>query len=396
VCPSRPEGDLPDLLDGVAQNPHSALPFDPGEIIDNLLLERYAETTHSVLDTGWMRRIYYGIRPFLSDSIRNILQRHYFQGWKKLSFPAWPVDTSVENLRTALLRIAMRMNGVERVPFVWFWPKGASAAAIMTHDVEAEAGLAFVPSLLSLDREFEIPASYQLVPEQRYHWKASLLDLIRAHGCEVNIHDLTHGGNLFADQEDFRKQAQQINHYAGVFKAEGFRAACMFRNQAWISELDVAYDMSVPNVAHLEPQRGGCCTVFPYFIGDVVELPLTMTQDFSLFHMLRTFSPDLWEQQIAIIQREHGLMSFITHPDYLLEAPALAAYRALLARIAELRRTQNVWVALPGEVARWWRERNATTVIQQGNGFMLSGPARERGQIAYACIEGDRIRYEFA
>jgi hypothetical protein len=392
VCPPAPSGQLPDLMENFKSN--QALPFDPGQILDNLLLERYAETTHSVLASGWMRRIYYGIRPFISDSIRNILQRHYFQGWKQLPFPTWPVDTSVENLRSELLGIAMRRNGVDRVPFLWFWPEGASAAAIMTHDVEAIDGLAFVPSLLGIDREFGIPASYQIVPEQRYRWKQDLLELIRAHGCEVNVHDLTHGGNLFADREDFRKQAKKINHYASVFEAKGFRAACMYRNQAWFSELNVSYDMSVPNVAHLEPQRGGCCTVFPYFVGEVLELPLTMIQDFSLFHMLRSYSPDLWEQQIAIVKEQHGLMSFIAHPDYLLEEHALAAYKALLGRIAELRRTEGVWVALPREVAQWWRDRNATNVVQRGSSFALEGPARERGRIAYAHLDGDRIRYE--
>jgi hypothetical protein len=25
-----------------------------------------------------------------------------------------------------------------------------------------------------------------------------------------------------------------------------------------------AYDMSIPNVAHLDPQRGGCCTIMPF------------------------------------------------------------------------------------------------------------------------------------
>ena len=53
--------------------------------------------------------------------------------------------------------------------------------------------------------------------------------------------------------------------------------------------------MSVPNVAHLEPQRGGCCTVMPYFVGDVLELPLTTIQDYSLFHILGDYSTTLWK-----------------------------------------------------------------------------------------------------
>ena len=47
----------------------------------------------------------------------------------------------------------------------------------------------------------------------------------------------------------------------------------MYRNQEWYDVFEFSYDMSVPNVAHLEPMRGGCCTVMPYFIGKIVELP---------------------------------------------------------------------------------------------------------------------------
>ena len=70
----------------------------------------------------------------------------------------------------------------------------------------------------------------------------------------------------------------------------------MYRNQAWFDALEFSYDMSVPNVAHLEPQRGGCCTVMPYFIGDLVELPLTTIQDYSLFHILGDYSTDDLEE----------------------------------------------------------------------------------------------------
>jgi hypothetical protein len=61
---------------------------------------------------------------------------------------------------------------------------------------------------------------------------------------------------------------------------EGFRAAVLYRNPDWYDALTVAYDMSIPNVAQLDPQRGGCCTIFPYFIGNILEIPVTATQDY--------------------------------------------------------------------------------------------------------------------
>ena len=86
------------------------------------------------------------------------------------------------------------------------------------------------------------------------------------------------------------QRARRINQYLRAFGAQGFRSGALYRNLNWYGALDISYDMSVPNVAHLEPQRGGCCTVMPYFIGDIVELPLTMTQDYSLFHIMEKYS----------------------------------------------------------------------------------------------------------
>ena len=93
--------------------------------------------------------------------------------------------------------------------------------------------------------------------------------------------------------------------------------------------------MSVPNVGHLDPQPGGCCTVMPFYIGNILELPLTTVQDYSLFNILRTYSMDLWQEQIDLISKGHGLMSFNVHPDYLRQ---LAGEEYLQGLVAELRR----------------------------------------------------------
>ena len=100
----------------------------------------------------------------------------------------------------------------------------------------------------------------------------------------------------------------------------------MYRNISWYDALDVSYDMSVPNVSHLDPQQGGCCTVFPFFVGNIVELPVTMTQDYSLFHILGQYSTDLWIEQSKRIRQKNGLISVIVHPDYLISQKARQVY----------------------------------------------------------------------
>ena len=157
------------------------------------------------------------------------------------------------------------------------------------------------------------------------------------------------------------------------FGSQGFRAGAMYRNQEWFDAFDFSYDMSVPNVAHLEPQQGGCCTVMPYFIGKILELPLTTIQDYSLFHILGEYSIDLWKRQIDLILQRNGLISFICHPDYLIESRAQGVYRELLGHLARLRAEKRVWISLPRDVDHWWRSRNQMKLLPQGEGWKIEG-----------------------
>jgi len=86
----------------------------------------------------------------------------------------------------------------EPVPFIWFWPDGAQAALILTHDVEAEGEKKFCSTLMDLDDEFGFKSSFQVIPENRYEVTGAFLDEFRKRGFEINVHDLNHDGNLFA------------------------------------------------------------------------------------------------------------------------------------------------------------------------------------------------------
>src|SRR5438876_869982 len=132
--------------------------------------------------------------PFTS---RVVCPPAYFKDWKTLGFPHWPVDSTVDALHEALLRMTMIAQGRDSVPFIWFWPDGASACLIMTHDVEAVAGRDFTGNLMDIDLSYGFKASFQVVPEKRYEVTDSYVSEIRSRGFEFNIHDLNHGGRLF-------------------------------------------------------------------------------------------------------------------------------------------------------------------------------------------------------
>ena len=180
------------------------------------------------------------------------------------------------------------------------------------------------------------------------------------------------------------RRAAKINRYAREFQCHGFRSGGMYREQTWYDAFDFDYDMSVPSAAHLEPQRGGCCTTMPYFIGDILELPLTTTQDYSLFHILGSYSTTLWKEEVESILARNGLVSFITHPDYLIEKRARATYVELLRHLSALRVERNIWFAPPADVNRWWRDRHQMTLVAEGDSWRVAGPGSERARVAYA------------
>lgn len=388
---------LYDVLEDVTTDGSVCVPFNPSDVIDNLRLERYAGHYSYGALNRWkrsLRNAYYFLRPLMHVGVRRYIQRAHSSGWRNLSFPRWPVDTTVEDLCEQLLLLSMKAKEIDRVPFVWFWPDGAQSCVAMTHDVETERGKAFCPELMDMDDSFGIKASLQLVPEGSYEVSPRFIQDIRDQGFEVAIQDLNHDGHLFRDRNEFLRRAQRINKYGNAYQAKGFRAAVLYRNLDWYDALEFSFDMSVPNVAHLDPQRGGCCTVMPYFVGDILEIPLTTTQDYVLFHLLNDYSLDLWKAQTDLIMKKNGLMSFIVHPDYVIEKKAQGIYRDLLSFLREQGLRKRIWFAVAGEIDEWWRSRSRMRVVRRDGEWRIEGPGAERAKLAFAKVAGDGLEYE--
>ena len=375
------------------------LPFDFTETVDNLRLERYNLEPNSMerLASGKsVRRLYYLLRGSLPFWVRRRLQKIYLRDWQRLSFPTWPLDVTVDRLHEEILRISMEVAGVEKLPFIWFWPNGARNCLLLTHDIETSKGRDFTFRLMDLDDAYGFKAAYQVIPEQRYDVPHEYVSEIRRRGCEFNIHDLNHDGLLYSNKEEFVRRAAKINRYLQRYASRGFRAGAMYRREDWYDAFQFSYDMSIPNVAHLEPLRGGCCTVMPYFIGDILEIPLTTVQDYSLFHILEDYSLELWKRQIALIQERNGLMSFLTHPDYLIESRARKTYEGLLDHLRMLAVDQYSWVTLPGEVNDWWRARAQMQLVSRNGQWQIEGTQKEKAAIAYVVSKNGRLQYAAA
>ncbi|HWF90739.1 MAG TPA: hypothetical protein VN684_00575 [Terriglobales bacterium] len=393
----RPDEKLYDVGNDVVRRDEMVLlPFDPCDVANGLRGERYVISKGSGQKQAaqkMMRDAYYSLRPFMPLGFRKHLQRLHLNGWEKIPFPTWPVDRTTDSIFEKLLVLALKSEGLKEIPFIWFWPDGAQGAAVMTHDVETELGRVFCSELMDINDQFQVPASFQVVPEKRYPVPQEYLREIEERGYEVNVQDLNHDGRLFDDYQEFTRRAAKINEYGKQYRAAGFRSAILYRKQEWYGHLDFEYDMSVPNVAHLDPQRGGCCTVMPYFVGNMVELPVTLTQDHTLFNILKDYSLDLWKRQTELILRQHGLLNFIVHPDYIIAKRPQDTYKSLLGYLSELRAERGLWIAHPREVSRWWKQRKEMKLERQNGGWAVEGAGKERARIAFARLDGGELVY---
>ena len=84
----------------------------------------------------------------------------------------------------------------------------------------------------------------------------------------------------------------------------------------------------------------------------------------------------VWVEKTAAIRDRGGMALLITHPDYMLDAALVDAYRRYLRRFAA---DETLWRALPKDIAAWWRRRNASTIERVNGAWVVDGPAARRG-----------------
>jgi peptidoglycan/xylan/chitin deacetylase (PgdA/CDA1 family) len=359
----------------------SGLPFDPYEAIENLLEEKYCQDTQRKATRQVLGSLYYLVRPLMGVKTRRLLQRYALRDWQQIDFPAWPIDNTVDKLRGVLLFLSMALSGRDQVYFEWFWPETFQGCVLITHDVETGEGLRFAERLAEIDRSYGFVSSFQLVPEERYEISPLLVENLKEQGHEIAVHGLNHDGRLFSSEQIFRSRLPRILSYAESLGASGFRSPVLYRDPTLLKEIGLDYDMSYPNVGHLDPQRGGCCTVFPFFLGSVVEVPLTTSQDYTLFHILTAEPLEVWREQISKIVSWKGLVSVNVHPDYILGRREEEIYRQLLFYLGELATKHRLWIATPGEVSRWWRERSSRGLlrVEQQDQTQTNGEGKRAG-----------------
>lgn len=356
----------------------TVLPFDPSEVITGFWSERYARVA-AARPAGRARsaamRVYYTTRPLLPRRLQIAARRAYSRVQVRSPFPRWPVEDSLHGFLDLLLSWSSSLAG-RPVPWIAPWPAGRSWALVLTHDVETARGVSRIAALRDVEQRSGHRSSWNFVPG-RYRVDDALVAQLQETGSEVGVHGFLHDGRDL-DPVELPERLPQMRRYAERWGAVGFRSPATHRDWETMSTLPFDYDSSYPDSDPFEPQPGGCCSWLPFCNRGLVELPITLPQDHTLFVVLRARDGRLWVDKAERIRASGGLALLITHPDYVDEAPVAQAYAELLAHFAD---DPGVWRALPAEVAGWWRRRAASRVESDGGGWRVSGPAAGEASI---------------
>ena len=333
-------------------------------------------------------RAYYGLKPVLPRRLQLAMRRVHAQRRRAVEFPRWPIEPVLVEGRRDARAAAVAERGGEPLPTIADWPDGKRFATVLTHDVEGPAGVANVRRIIEMEARHGFVSSWNFVAEW-YAIDADLFDHVRASGGEIGLHAIKHDCKLFGSREQFEKELPAIHRYLADWDADGFRSPATHRNAAWMPELGARYDSSFPDTDPFEPQAGGCCSILPFFLGDMVELPITLTQDHTLWEILREDTIDLWTAKSDWLIANGGLINLITHPDYLDTPARLRMYDEFLAYLAEQR---DGWNALPREVAAWWRTRAGLRLVEGDGEARIEGDGAERARIDWAGADGEPTR----
>lgn len=334
--------------------------------VNGVLLERQFGPNHWQLNR--FKKLFYRLKPFIPRSVQ-IGLRQVYQCLQENGTSSdcglwiadcedevrlkWPIEDRYVKFQYALIHNLMENAGVSEVPHVGFWPEGKDFAFVLTHDVETKEGFKAIPKLVKLEKEYSFHSVFNIVPE-RYSIDKAYLDELRAEGFEIGIHGLKHDGKLFFSKEIFSKRVEKINEYLKEYNAKGFRSPLTHRSPEWMQELECDYDMSFFDTDPYETMPGGTMSIWPFFMGHLVELPYTLVQDHTLLVILKETTPQIWLEKVDFIEKYKGMALVVVHPDYMRDQKHLAIYEEFLQM---MRARGGYWHALPGEVARWWRAR---------------------------------------
>ena len=353
------------------------LPINKQPLDNNNLnsIENYTQIIKNLLNEKYylQKRPLFTKLPFnytkIPVPIRLFLNKILLKQKKDTKFPGWPIEKSVELIRHHYI-YTLKEKLKRNIPYISFWPYNADFAFSVSHDCDSNSSFKNIGKIRDIERKYNIRSSWNFVP-CKYKIDFKKVKALKDEGCEIGLHGFNHSGKLpYLNKNKISNQLKLGLNKLKRYNPKGFRSPLLLRNQKFLKALSnhFEYDSSVPDtdIEHPLNYRNGCCTIFPFFTGKMVELPLTLPQDVRLrrMNLNKQQTLSIWKEKLEFIRKNKGLAMLNIHPDNFASGNefGLDCYEMLLKHISKINKK---WLALPYEVAEWWKERN-TSYISKG------------------------------
>ncbi len=312
---------------------------------------------------------YYGIRKFIPRGVRHWLNSTAIHARRRNGFPNWPCESVLLDFWREWLKQAMEKLRISDGWHIGFWPGETRCCVVLTHDVESPTGLERMERIADIEQRYGFLSSWNL-PLAQYPIDWLRVERLRARGFEIGAHGLAHDGKLFRSEADFAELGPLLERLAREHSLVGFRSPSTLRRAEWIASMAFEYDSSFADTDPYEPQPGGCCSIFPFHLGGLLELPYTLPQDHTLIHIIHRDPLQMWCLKAQWIAAAGGMILLLTHPDYIGTGEYLARYEEFLKRLRDL---PQAWHALPSAVAGWWRRRSRMSLSIENGQPVIKG-----------------------
>ena len=340
-------------LDGIFINN-----FD--KIIENIVYEQYYH----------VKRPLHARLPFDYTKVPVALRNSLFTFLLKLKrdpkWPNWPIEKSVELIRHLYIKsISIKLGG--KIPYIAFWPQKKRFAAAVTHDCDTASSFKNIGKIRDIERKYGITSCWNIL-SNKYRIDKTALKKLKGEGCEIGLHGDTHDNKLpFLRTDEIRERLAGTSNIVEEFEIMGFRSPSLLRNKKFLELLSdyFEYDSSTCDTDLLSPvaMRSGTCTVFPFFIKRMVEIPITLPQDHRLIRLKQTKSQmlNVWKEKIDFLRQVNGSAVLLTHPDSHIfgNDNYLDVYEKILKYLAGF---EDSWITIPAEIGEWWNERDNASI----------------------------------
>jgi hypothetical protein len=329
---------------------------------EHFLFERYvafierrsAERSNS--RSGWVDR-----------SASRSSSRWEIRGRARLTFPRWPCETALIEYWRRWLSDTLEELRLSDGWHLAFWPEGARCSIVLTHDIHNVNDLAQIDEISDLEERFGFRSAWYLPLEDlEVDWRR--ICALQSRGFEFGVGGVR-GADASSSEPALRRLRPRLEQTIRGHQIRGFRAPSVCRNVAWISGLDFDFDSTFCDTDPFDSKPGGTCSIFPFFIGGMVELPVTLGRDHTLIQFLRRNPLSIWSLKARWIASAGGMILAATEPRFLSVESYLAAYKDLLTELSGL----QAWRARPSEVAAWWRHRNQASLLISQTKPVLAG-----------------------